>query len=196
MPQKVIKLKTPLSNSDVTKLKLGDLISISGVAYEFKNAPQYVKLLELISNGTAPMKELENAIICHTFSSVERDSKPPTLNYFGFITSTGFSKFMPDVLKTFRCKAIMGKAGLTDDVLTALHDFDSVYLAGVNGCSAHYTRRVRRIDIVFNDLIPGGVVKYEFEDLHPMIVTMDSHGNSLHKNVNEQKKLNLAKLRG
>jgi tartrate dehydratase beta subunit/fumarate hydratase class I family protein len=69
-----------------------------------------------------------------------------------------------------------------------------VYLAGINGCSAYYTQQVRGIEIVLADIFPGGIIKYDFESLSPLIVTMDSHGGSLHKQVEAQKRKKLAEM--
>jgi len=191
---KITKLKTPIPEADVMKLRVGDFVSISGTAYEIKSVPQYAKLQEHISKHGALPRELENAIICHTFSSVNRGPTTASLNYFGFITSYGFNKYMPEVLRTFKNRAIIGKAGMGDSVLDALGEVHCVYLAGINGCSAYYTQNVRGVEIVFADIFPGGIVKYDFDCLSPLIVTMDSHGGSLHKRVEAQKKKRLAEI--
>ncbi len=191
---RVTKLKTPITEADVLRLRVGDLVSISGTAYEIKAMPQYAKLQEHISKHGETPKELKNAVICHTFSSVNRGPKSASLNYFGFITSFGFNKFMPEVLRAFKNRAIIGKAGMGDAVLDALGEVHSVYLAGINGCSAYYTQQVRGIEIVLADIFPGGIVKYDFDGLSPLIVTMDSHGGSLHKQVEEQKRKMLAEM--
>ncbi len=62
-----------------------------------------------------------------------------------------------------------------------------VYLAIVGGAAALETLQIEEIeDIWWEDLMPECLWKFRVKDFGPLIVAIDSHGNSLYRRIQEQ----------
>jgi len=82
-------------------------------------------------------------------------------------------------------KLIIGKGGMGPATLEALRDLGGVYLAVVGGAAALETTWIEEIEEVdMDDLHPESLWKFRIKGFGPLLVTMDSHGNSLHADVN------------
>jgi fumarate hydratase subunit beta len=96
---------------------------------------------------------------------------------------------MPDFIRAFKTRAIIGKGGMNNEVLSTMQDEGCVYLAGVSGCAAYYTQGVENTATVyFEEWGSDRVVKYELKGLGPLLVTMDARGNTLYEEVERKKK--------
>jgi fumarate hydratase class I len=79
----------------------------------------------------------------------------------------------------------MGKGGMGKKTLAALKEHGAVYLHAVGGAAQFYARCLPKVHSVYllEELgIPEAMWVFEAKDF-PAIVTMDSHGNSLHEDV-------------
>ena len=196
MTTKEFKFRSPLSTNNVMSLNAGDTVYISGPAYEIKTVPQYVKLLDIHKRGERLPFELTNTTIYHTFSSVEKMEGKWKVNYLGFFSSFVLNKQMPDFIRTYTIRAIIGKGGMSSEVLKTMKEGKCVYLAGVSGCAAYYTQCVEGIRAVYlEEWGLDRVVVYELRDLGPLLVTMDAHGNTLYEEVEKKKEAAIKEIK-
>jgi L(+)-tartrate dehydratase beta subunit len=78
----------------------------------------------------------------------------------------------------------MGKGGLLPEALGPLAEHGGVYLAIVGGAAALQTTQIAEIEQVeWEDLMPECLWKFRVKDFGPLIVGMDTHGESLYENV-------------
>ena len=81
---------------------------------------------------------------------------------------------------------VIGKGGLREGSLSAFKDLGGVYLAVVGGAAALETTWVEQIeDVDLDDLNPESLWKFRVKGFGPLLVSMDSHGGSLHTQVNQ-----------
>ena len=84
-------------------------------------------------------------------------------------------------------RLIIGKGGMGKDTLDAFREFGGAYLAVVGGAAALQTTWIEVIeDVDFEDLNPECLWKFRIKGFGPLLVTMDSHGGSLHAEINDQ----------
>ena len=79
--------------------------------------------------------------------------------------------------------------------LAACKEYGCVYLHSIGGAAqvlAECIRKVRNVHFYEEFGAPEAIWEFEVADF-PAVVTMDSHGNSLHKEVFERSKAELAK---
>ena len=71
--------------------------------------------------------------------------------------------------------------------LAALKEHGAVYLNAIGGAAQFYARRIERVDGVslLEFGTPEAMWHLEVDDF-PAIVTMDAHGNSLHKDIEQE----------
>jgi fumarate hydratase class I len=79
----------------------------------------------------------------------------------------------------------MGKGGMGKKTLAALKEHGAVYLHAIGGAAQFYARCLPKVHGVYllEELgVPEAMWVFEAKDFLA-IVTMDSHGNSLHEDV-------------
>ena len=84
-------------------------------------------------------------------------------------------------------RIIIGKGGMGPATLDAFREFGGAYLAVVGGAAALQTTWIEAIeDVDFEELNPECLWKFRIKGFGPLLVTMDSHGGSLHAQVNAE----------
>ena len=102
----------------------------------------------------------------------------------------------PDLKVTVATKGLLGKCGCTRMVQggynVALNPGDSIerhggaYLAVIGGAAALETTWIEQIeDVDLDDLNPESLWKFRIRDFGPLLVAMDSHGESLYAKVKD-----------
>ena len=187
-------LKTPLSEDDVRALKVGDTVKLSGSIFAARDrAHKY--LIEEATPETLDF-DLKGAALYHCGPLVRRNNGDFELVVAGPTTSNRMNPYEPEVIAKYGIRAIIGKGGMDDRTLGALGEFGCAYLAAVSGAAVVLARYVKRILNVYK-LEEFGMPEcfWEFDvDGLSTIVTMDTHGGSIHKLVEEASSDRLRRL--
>lgn len=177
-------LTTPLSEADVRQLKLEDTVSLNGVIFGIRDATQ----IRIFDHGVQPPTSMEGGVCLHTAPGVRKlsDGKYEKLS-IGTTTSTRMDRFVPGLMAQYGVRAVVGKGGLLSGSVEALQKLGGVYLAIVGGAAALETLQVEEIlDVWWEDLMPECLWRFRVKDFGPLIVAIDSHGNSLYQRVNDE----------
>ena len=178
-----IRLETPLSEEKVRALKVGDVVLINGPMVTGRDdAHTY------LMHHDAPC-DLNGAVLYHCGPVMLKAGTSPDVrwhtNAAGPTTSIREEPYEADVMKQFGIRAVMGKGGMGPRTLAALQEHGAVYLHAIGGAAQFYARCLPKVLGVYllEELgIPEAMWVFEAKDF-PAIVTMDSHGNSLHADV-------------
>lgn len=187
------KLTLPISESDITNLKMGDEVSISGtivtgrdVAHKYimdnfiKKAPQGedIALFEKLKGY------LEGGIIYHCGPVVKEENGKYSFIAAGPTTSIREEPYQADVIKLFGLRGVIGKGGMADKTLQGCVDNKAVYFHAVGGAAALIAKSIKEVieveKLEFGTPEAFWVIKVED---FKCVVTMDSHGKSLHKDM-------------
>ncbi len=180
-----VKLKTPLSKENTQKLKVGDIVYLSGTIYTARDRAHQ----RILEEGS-PIN-LEGAVIFHAGPIIKTITSDKGTTYrmiaVGPTTSTRMNPYQPDILK-LGVNAIIGKGGMDEKTADALSENDAVYLAAVGGCAALYAKSIIRVKGVnWIDLgVPEAIWELEVKDFGPLIVAMDSNGNNLYAEIKKK----------
>lgn len=179
-----VKLKIPLSRKDTEKLKVGDMVYLSGVIYTARDSAHK----KMVEEGS-PV-DLEGAVIFHAGPIINtdvNDANKYQLVAIGPTTSTRMNSYQPHLIDE-GVKAVIGKGGMDDKTGEALQRNGAVFLSAVGGCAALYVRLVKNIiKVHWIDLgVPEAVWELEVKDFGPLFVTMDSHGGNLYDQVKKR----------
>jgi len=114
----------------------------------------------------------------------------------GPTTSIREEPYQAEILKRYGVRAVVGKGGMGAKTLAGLKESGGVYLNAIGGAAQFYARCIDRVTGVslMQFGTPEAMWHLEVHDF-PAIVTMDSHGNSLHKEVEEESGAVLETLR-
>ena len=173
------KLNVPITKEDeevILKLRAGDVVYLTGNIYTARDQA-HKRILE----EGAPV-DIEGAVLFHAGPIVTKDDDG---NYkmvaVGPTTSMRMNPYQSDVLD-LGAKIVIGKGGMDDSVREALVRNEALYVVATGGCAALYVDAVEEIESVdWLDLgMPEAMWNLKVKDFGPLIVAMDSNGNSLY----------------
>jgi fumarate hydratase subunit beta len=190
----MISLTTPVSEAAVRALKVGDEVSISGTIFTGRDAVHKY----LHEGGKLPGEvHFKDGILYHCGPVVIKDDKGQwKCVAAGPTTSIREEPYQWQVIRDFGLRAVIGKGGMGDKTIAACKEYGCVYLHGIGGAAQVLAERIKRVSNVFmmdKFGAPEAIWQFEVVDF-PVIVTIDSHGNSLHKKVLADSQAALAKL--
>lgn len=174
-----VKLKIPLFREDTEKLKVGDIVYLSGTIYTARDSA-HKRILE----EGSPV-DLEGAVIFHAGPIIKENNKDKyQLVAIGPTTSTRMNLYQPKVIDK-GVKAVIGKGGMDEKTSEALKRNGAIFLSAVGGCAALYVKLVKKVlNVYWIDMgVPEAVWELEVKDFGPLFVTMDSHGGNLYEQV-------------
>lgn len=189
----MIRLATPINEETIRGLKVGDNVSISGVVFTGRDAVhQYLHEGGSLPEGVS----LRDGIIYHCGPVVLKDESGEwKVTAAGPTTSIREEPYQWQVIRDFGVRGVIGKGGLGDKTLAACQEHGCVYLHAIGGAAqvlAECIKKVRNVHFLDKFGAPEAIWEFEVEDF-PAVVTMDSHGNSLHKEVLARSREELAK---
>jgi fumarate hydratase class I len=143
-----------------------------------------------------PPVDLRGGVIYHCGPVVAKEGEGWRVTAAGPTTSIREEPYQADVIGRYGVRAVIGKGGMGAKTLAALKDAGAVYLNAIGGAAQFYARAITKVEGV--SLIefgtPEAMWHLEVRDF-PAIVTMDAHGQSLHKDVEEASGQVLATLK-
>jgi fumarate hydratase class I len=186
-----VVLRTPLTEAQVRDLKVGDVVLVSGRVYTGRDAVHH----HLMSH--APPVDLRGCVLYHCGPVVARQGDGWTITAAGPTTSIREEPYQADVIRRYGVRAVVGKGGMGAKTLAALAESGAVYLNAIGGAAQFYARTIKAVEGVslMEFGTPEAMWHLRIEDF-PAIVTMDAHGNSLHKELEQASARELAAIGG
>ena len=186
------KLTFPASEADVRSLKADDLVTVDGHIIGIRDRTQ----IRIFDHGQAPPMDLAGAFLLHTAPNVrKRDDGGYDPICIGTTTSARMVRFTEGLGRDYGVRAICGKGGLPDEAIEPMQRLGMVYFAIVGGAAALETTQIEEIEeVAWEELMPECLWKFRVRDFGPLWVGIDSHGNSLFHDVQEQAKKKLEEL--
>jgi len=181
------ELNMPIGDSEARKLRVNDTVSLRGTLFGIRDATQ----IHMFDRGRKTRFDLAGHAVIHTAPNVRKVAKSaqhPT-GYepvcIGTTTSDRMERFTRPLLQQYGVRIVIGKGGLRADSLAAFKDLGGVYLAIIGGTAALETTWIEAIeDVDLDDLNPESLWKFRVNGFGPLLVAMDSHGESLYSRVN------------
>ena len=157
------------------KLKAGDRVLLSGTVYTARDAAHKRIKLMLDSGEKLPF-DLNNACIYYAGPTPTPDGL--AIGSCGPTTSSRMDKFAPEFLDNGLI-AMVGKGPRSNKVIEAIKRNKAVYFCAIGGAGALASKHIRFCEVIaFEDLGCESVKKLEFNNF-PLIVGIDSKGNSI-----------------
>uniref|UniRef100_E6PVC2 Putative L(+)-tartrate or fumarate dehydratase subunit beta n=1 Tax=mine drainage metagenome TaxID=410659 RepID=E6PVC2_9ZZZZ len=179
-------LNTPVSEAQVRALLAGDTVTLQSTLFGIRDATQ----IHMFDRGRTTRFDLRGHAVIHTAPNVRRVATSPEFpaGYapvcVGTTTSDRMERFTWPLMRQYGVRMIVGKGGLRADSLKAFAKLGGVYLAIVGGAAALESTWIEQIeDVDLDDLNPESLWKFHIRDFGPLLVAMDSHGNSLYDDV-------------
>ena len=113
----------------------------------------------------------------------------------GPTTSIREEPYQWQIIRDFGVRGVIGKGGMGERTLAACKEYGCVYLHAIGGAAqvlAECIKKVRNVYLMAEFGAPEAIWELEIVDF-PAVVTIDAHGNSLHKEVLANSQAELAK---
>ena len=173
----MININTPLKAEDISKLKTGYMVKLSGIIYTARDAA-HKKIVELIENGENLPFELTGAVIYYVGPTPE---KPDQIIGSAGPTTSGRMDSYSSLLMDNGLRGMIGKGGRNYDVKEAMKQYKGVYFGAIGGAGAIIASCIKSCEIIaYEDLGPEAVRRLVVEDL-PLTVVIDSEGHDLYE---------------
>jgi fumarate hydratase subunit beta len=165
----------PLSSSNISALKAGDMVLLSGVVYTARDAA-HKRLAELIRKGKKLPIPVRGQALYYTGPTPA--PKGRAIGSCGPTTSSRMDEFTPILLKA-GLKAMIGKGNRSAEVAKAIRKYKAVYFLALAGCGALLSRYVKKAEVIaYKDLGTEAIRRLEIRDF-PVIVGVDSKGTNI-----------------
>jgi fumarate hydratase subunit beta len=189
----MISLTLPFTEEKIRSLKVGDPVEISGIVFTGRDVVHKY----LHEGGKLPPEvNLREGLIYHCGPVVIKDEHGNwKVTAAGPTTSIREEPYQWQIIRDFGLRGVIGKGGMGDKTLQACREHGCVYFHGVGGAAqvlAESVKKVRNVYFLKEFGSPEAIWELEVERF-PAVVTMDAHGNSLHKEVFEHSQAELAK---
>jgi fumarate hydratase subunit beta len=172
-----IRLKTPLSDADVEKLKAGDKVLLNGVIYTGRDAA-HKRLFDLLKEGKSLPIDIKGQVIYYVGPAPAKPGQ--VIGSAGPTTSGRMDAYSPKLMEV-GLKGMIGKGMRKKEVVEAMKKYKAVYFAATGGAGALLAKAVKKAQVVaYEDLGPEAINRLEVEDF-PVIVVNDTKGNDLYQ---------------
>ncbi|MCX5916839.1 MAG: Fe-S-containing hydro-lyase, partial [Deltaproteobacteria bacterium] len=153
-----IRLKTPLTDGDVEKLKAGDKVLITGVIYTGRDAA-HKRLTDLLKEGKPLPFDIKGQIIYYVGPAPAKPGH--AIGSAGPTTSGRMDAYSPKLME-IGLKGMIGKGMRKKEVIEAMKKYKAVYLAATGGAGALLAKSVKKAQIVaYEDLGPEAINRLE-----------------------------------
>ncbi len=191
-------IRTPLSEAQARKLKVGDMVKMNGVIHAWRDRA-YDHALGLLRKGDALPENLEGCAHWHCGPITKKIGDEWVVISAGPTTSRRFDRLEPIAIRDWGVKMVIGKGlGMGREVAEALKRCGAVYLSAIGGAASYYGKKIKRVrNVHWLELgMPEAWWIFEVEDFGPLEVTMDSDGRNRYDDIRKQVDKNLMKAYG
>jgi len=170
-------IKLPLEKKEIKKLKIGDIVYLTGYLYTARDAA-HKRLINLIKENKKLPINIKNETIYYVGPSPEKPGQ--VIGAAGPTTSYRMDPYTPKLLE-MGLKGMIGKGKRSKEVVEYIKKYKSVYFAAIGGAAAYISKCIKQKEfIAYEDLGPEAILRLYVENF-PVVVAVDSKGNDIYK---------------
>jgi fumarate hydratase subunit beta len=200
-------LTIPISEEAIRALHVGDTVQLSGVMVTGRDAAHkylietFIRTDAVFEDERALYEELQRLLdggVIYHCGPVVRQRKDGRWEFVaaGPTTSIREEVYEPEVIVHFGLRGVIGKGGMGPGTLRACQEHGAVYFHAVGGAASLIANAVKEVVAVYKKEefgVPEAFWVIRVEGF-PVVVTMDSHGRSIHDDVEAASKAAFERL--
>ena len=178
-------LSLPIDGATARQLRVGDILFLTGSIFTARDEAHLLMLEAQESGKDIPFDPSQMALF-HCGPVVSKQNGGWKVIAAGPTTSIRMELFEDKYLETFRPPIIIGKGGMGDRTQAALESVGAVYTQYTGGAGALAAKRIESVEGVewLEELgMPEAAWFFKVKDFGPLLVTMDSVGGNLYKDL-------------
>jgi len=202
------ELTVPISDEDIRRVQIGEPVLLSGIMMTGRDAVHKWMSDTFIKKTRQPQgddlqvyeeikKILDQGVLYHCGPVVSGIvTKEYKFVAAGPTTSTREEPYQADVMKHFNIRGVIGKGGMGPKTLKGCMETPGVYFHAIGGAASFLAQTVQKVLGVYKLEefgVPEAMWVVEVKNF-PVVVTMDSHGQSKHSTLDESSKQVLDEL--
>lgn len=180
----VYKFKTPISEEEIRKLKVNDVVHVTGTIVTARDQA-HKRALEYFKEGKPLPINLEGLAVFHCGPVMSKQGDKWVAVAAGPTTSTRMDIFEDEFIKNFKVRVVIGKGGMGKKTTDAMAKYGAVYGAFTGGAAILAAKAIKNVRSVewFDLGMPEAMWIFEVEEFGPLAVAIDSHGSNLFTDV-------------
>ena len=186
-----VVLEAPITDEKVRSIRAGDVVVINGLVHTGRDALHHYLL-----HHDSPA-DLRGQVLYHCGPVMIKDKAGQwQVTGAGPTTSMREEPYQADIIGRFGIRAVVGKGGMGAKTLKGLQQHGAVYLNAIGGAAQVYADcivGVEGVDLLEQLGVPEAMWHLRVNGF-ATICTMDSHGNSLHRDVDQASLVELGKF--
>lgn len=191
----IYKLRTPLRDEDIEKLRVGDTLYVSGVIVSARDAA-HARMLEYLREGKPLPVDLRGGVIYHAGPVAKKEGDRWRIIAMGPTTSARMEAFEADVIERLGVKLIIGKGGMGKRTAEAMRKYKAAYAIFTGGAGVLAAQAIKRVvDVHWLDLgMAEAMWVLEVEDFGPLTVMIDTTGYNFYDDAREKMRAKVPEL--
>lgn len=188
-------LKTPTSEREIRKLKVNDVLYITGTVVTARDQA-HKRALEYSKQGKPLPINLEGLAVFHCGPIVRKHDDKWLIVAAGPTTSTRMDVYEAEFIETFKVRVVVGKGGMGMKTANAMARYGAVYCTFTGGAAVLAAKTVKAVrGVEWLDLgVPEAMWILEVEDFGPLTVAIDSQGRSLFLEIAQKTEENMRRI--
>ncbi|MBI5102495.1 MAG: fumarate hydratase C-terminal domain-containing protein [Nitrospirae bacterium] len=179
---RTVALNLPMSKADALSLRTGDIVTMTGSIVTARDRVHKFLVEQKPLPDELPFG-LSGTVLYHCGPIMKKTENGFSVVAAGPTTSQRVEMYESDVIRQYGLRGIMGKGGMGEKTRQALIDNGCVYLNAIGGAAVYLADRIKNVLGVWK-LEEFGTAEamwhLEVVDF-PAVVTMDCHGNDMHR---------------
>lgn len=187
----MIQLQAPFTEDKIRKLRVGDMIEITGILFTGRDAVH-----KWLHEGNEPPVSFKDGIIYHCGPVTLKKGGKWVVTAAGPTTSIREEPYQAGIIERLGVRAVIGKGGMGEKTRLACQKHGCVYLHAVGGAAQVLAEAIEEVENVYG-LEQFGSPEAIWQlrvKAFPVVVTIDAHGNSLHKDIEAESGAKLAEI--
>jgi fumarate hydratase subunit beta len=177
-------INIPASKDEIKKLKVGDVLYVTGKIFTARDEAHHM----ILEKDVIPFNPSEMALF-HCGPLMKKTKSGWDVVSAGPTTSSRMEIFEDKFLEKFGTNIIIGKGGMGERTEKALQKYICVYTSYTGGAGALAADKVEKVEGVYwlDKLgMPEAVWIFKVKEFGPLVVAMDSHGDSIYKSLKKR----------
>jgi len=178
------KLKTPISEEQIRKLKVNDVLYVTGTVVTARDQA-HKRALDYFKEGKSLPINLEGLAVFHCGPVMSKQEDKWIAVAAGPTTSTRMDIFEDEFIKNFKVRVVIGKGGMGKKTTDAMAKYGAVYGAFTGGAAILAAKAIKNVrSVEWLDLgMPEAMWIFDADEFGPLAVAIDSHGNNLFTDI-------------
>jgi fumarate hydratase class I len=179
-------LRIPVSptSTELRALRAGDIVSLSGTIVTGRDRVHKYLFEQKPPKEEIPF-DLTGAVLYHCGPVMRKTEEGYKAVAAGPTTSMRVEMYEAYVIREYGIRGIIGKGGMGENTVGALKETGSVYFHTVGGAAVYLAARIKKTLNVWklDEFGPTEAMWLFKVENFPAIVTIDSLGNNIHRDI-------------